>query len=778
MTSGNFVRVFLVSIALLVLSELSFAQNMPHQTVNSGGGTLSNSAGYLSVSLGGAVDASYQNALNQGFQLGSDNEIDLAVAIEVMTEVGQAPFTGVEFFKITVSNVSTTTATNVNVTINLELPSGVSSNLNSPNVVVPQIAAGATFELIITIDATSGVQGEMNNVHLVAEITAADQVLDNTEDDTQEAYASILNCLTTGISIDYTQLSACAGEAISFTANETTFDTYQWFVAGELIGASRTITYAPLSSESVEVVGTVAACSVSASTSITIPVYEFDVVGDNQVCPNSTIEVSVAANHTDAGVYNWVYTGEGSLLSTQGETVSVHFGTEITTAEKVIVQYTSSTGCTVSKEHVFETSNFCLEKPYHQTVNSGGTTYTKSSAMVTIAIGGAVNAYFQQTDAKLNQGFLQTENKPCNQSTDLESIVYNDNSVKLNWSNTSDLLPNTIKYKSVNESVWLEINSSNQELLILGADLNTGTQYEWKVLTYCTEYQTIESATATFNTRNTSVCGAPYNLSATSITETSAYLSWSGSPGKTYRIRYKKAVGIDQWNYLRVSGATTIKISNLISATYYRWQIVTVCDDGAYIPTSFTTLNHVFVTNGDICETPINRREVLTNDNTATLRWNSVDGAIRYNIRYSETAHTNWKYVETTDIEFELPSLLPSTSYKWAIMAYCEVNSGYRSNNEFFITNSLPSTRVGNYETKRISISPNPFQEYITINNTRDSDQHLSIQLIDLNGVTQYTETIQGAGQVTVPTDLSSGVYYLRITDDQGLSEFHKIVKQ
>ncbi len=75
-----------------------------------------------------------------------------------------------------------------------------------------------------------------------------------------------------------------------------------------------------------------------------------------------------------------------------------------------------------------------------------------------------------------------------------------------------------------------------------------------------------------------------------------------------------------------------------MSGTHYRWQIVTVCDNGSYVPVSFATLNAWFTTVGDICEIPVNRQENVALDNNTTFSWNPVDGAVTYKIRYTEVS--------------------------------------------------------------------------------------------------------------------------------------------
>ena len=75
-------------------------------------------------------------------------------------------------------------------------------------------------------------------------------------------------------------------------------------------------------------------------------------------------------------------------------------------------------------------------------------------------------------------------------------------------------------------------------------------------------------------------CIAPYDLTVNDVTESSANLSWMGSPN-SYIVYYKT---ISDASWMMVENATLdslngFTLSNLLPNTNYQWYVVTVCDD-------------------------------------------------------------------------------------------------------------------------------------------------------------------------------------------------------
>ena len=262
--------------------------------------------------------------------------------------------------------------------------------------------------------------------------------------------------------------------------------------------------------------------------------------------------------------------------------------------------------------------------------------------------------------------------------------------------------------------------------------------------------------------------------------EASVRLNWSGDPTFTYRVRYNLTNNNTWYNTTTTGNAITI--TNLLPASNYRWQVQTVCSDGSSSPATFSVAPYFFFkTGGDACEVPLGLNTVVKQNNETTFSWDPVDGAVNYRIKYNNTINNNWSYLISNTNSITLPgsNFQSNSRYRWSVRSECAINLSDQSITVFYTTASGNSSRIGfSDENEFMSVSPNPFQDYITISTNGNSERKLNIELIDLNGVTQHTEKMNGTGQLSIPSYLASGVYYLRITDSEGQFEFHKIVKQ
>ncbi len=153
-----------------------------------------------------------------------------------------------------------------------------------------------------------------------------------------------------------------------------------------------------------------------------------------------------------------------------------------------------------------------------------------------------------------------TLGKVCEQPVNLTSRVYSDNAVELMWENEADVISYEVRYKEANETTWSVETLTENYLVLSGSNLNPATTYEWTVFSECEHNRSSFPATEAFVTNANPICGAPSNLTANQITETSAVLSWNGSPDKIYRIRYMKTIEPDNWHYRIVNQALSYQL--------------------------------------------------------------------------------------------------------------------------------------------------------------------------------------------------------------------------
>ena len=116
-------------------------------------------------------------------------------------------------------------------------------------------------------------------------------------------------------------------------------------------------------------------------------------------------------------------------------------------------------------------------------------------------------------------------------------------------------------------------------------------------------YGEVEDYSINITTSTTSSCGTPGGLSASSVTTSSATLSWTAVSGATsYNVRYKATTS---GTWINTTSSTTSKgVSSLSSGTQYEFQVQAVCSvtgsfsSSAYFTTGSTTSSYVTVGTG------------------------------------------------------------------------------------------------------------------------------------------------------------------------------------
>ncbi len=89
------------------------------------------------------------------------------------------------------------------------------------------------------------------------------------------------------------------------------------------------------------------------------------------------------------------------------------------------------------------------------------------------------------------------------------------------------------------------------------------------------------------------ICVAPTDLSASSITQSSALLKWSATNSAvSYKVEYKKASSAQWTNLAAASTSKTIDVTGLLPSTVYDWRIKANCRSGesAFSAAQFSTL--------------------------------------------------------------------------------------------------------------------------------------------------------------------------------------------
>ncbi len=260
---------------------------------------------------------------------------------------------------------------------------------------------------------------------------------------------------------------------------------------------------------------------------------------------------------------------------------------------------------------------------------------------------------------------------PCDTVLNFTISNITSNAATLNWTAIANASGYTIQYKLSSSGTWTTVTSTTNSYTLSG--LNSNATYQVKIETNCnnlqnSNYSSVQSFTTPFP-----VCSVPSGLSATSITTTSATLSWSSvASAVNYNVQYK-VYNAGSWTTV-VATTNTQALSSLTPSTKYYFQIQSNCGGGNLSNystiDSFTTLTP--------CGVPTNLSATAITSNSATLNWNAVSGATNYNVQYKIFSAGSWTTVVSATNSYSLTGLNANTKYYFQIQ--CNCGSGNLSN--------------------------------------------------------------------------------------------------
>ncbi|MFN0213418.1 MAG: fibronectin type III domain-containing protein [Saprospiraceae bacterium] len=236
----------------------------------------------------------------------------------------------------------------------------------------------------------------------------------------------------------------------------------------------------------------------------------------------------------------------------------------------------------------------------------------------------------------------------------------------------------------------------------------------------------------------------PLGLTSSNLTQTSATLSWVPVPGATsYTIQYKLSTS-GTWTTAGPTIAATYTLNNLTANSLYNWQVKTDCSNFSAAANFSTTTGG----GGNPCNAPTGLEAVSITATSATLIWNSVQGASTYTIQYKTSNSNVWTFAgNTASQSYALSNLTPSTNYQWQVKANC---SGWSISSSF----STPNGGGGSCDPPS------------TLNNNTIGSTYAAISWNTVSGATNYVLQIKLAsssdwftlGAVSVTSVIISGL--------------------
>lgn len=282
-----------------------------------------------------------------------------------------------------------------------------------------------------------------------------------------------------------------------------------------------------------------------------------------------------------------------------------------------------------------------------------------------------------------------------------------------------------------------------------------------------------------------SSCGTPNGLSSSSITNTTATVSWTAVSGAvSYDVDYKAASSGTWINAATATTATSANLGGLTQGTLYDWRVRTNCasESSSYAQAQFTTTAP--------CNAPTGLASSSVTSSSATVSWTAVSGAASYDVDYKLNSSGSWTNAATgtTGTSVNLSGLTASSLYDWRVRANCGANgsSGY-SQAQF--TTAAASVCPGLYDVStngtRSGAATIPFNTDIKglVNPSNDNDYYrfvittggtitmtlttlpanYHLRLLNSSGSTLQTSSNSGTNNETISRTVTAGTYYARV---------------
>lgn len=291
----------------------------------------------------------------------------------------------------------------------------------------------------------------------------------------------------------------------------------------------------------------------------------------------------------------------------------------------------------------------------------------------------------------------------CGDPTNLSSSSIDNTNENVSWTAVSGANSYDVDYKLTTSSTWTNAATATTSTSVNITGLTQGTLYDWRVRANCTGASGNYVAAQFTTTAPPPTCDVPANLSATSITSSSATVSWSAVSGAvSYDVDYKLSSSGTWINAATATTLTSITLSGLDPSAQYDWQVRSNCSSS--LSSGYSTSQFTTTAPAPTCDAPTGLASSAITSSGATVSWSAVSGANSYDVDYAVHNSGSWTNVATgtTSTSANITGLTASTNYDWRVRTNCSsVSSGYSTGQ--FSTIADPNTCPDNYESNNTS---------------------------------------------------------------------------
>ena len=436
---------------------------------------------------------------------------------------------------------------------------------------------------------------------------------------------------------------------------------------------------------------------------------------------------------------------------------------------------------------------------YKLTTTSTWTNAATATALTSVAVSGLAQGTVYDWRVRTNCAsgssaytaaqFTTATPPPCGAPAGLNASSITNTGATLGWTAVSGAVSYDVDYKLTTTSTWTNAATATSATSVAISGLTQGTVYDWRVRTNCASGSSAYTA-AQFTTTAPFVCNAPSGLTATGITTSSATVGWTAVSGAVnYDVDYKLTSTSTWTNAATATTSTSVTISGMTQGTVYDWQVRTNCSSGTsgYSAAQFTTTVPV------VCNAPVSVATSSITNNSATISWTAVSGAVSYAVDYKASASLTWISVATatTSLSASLTGLTASTSYDWQVRTNCSGgNSSYVASQ--FTTSAAPvcatafepnetqatAAAIATGATNSAAISSSTDIDYYSITTT--GTNNIVYSLVGPSGVdydlyvynsagTQIGSSLGSTATETVTLNSqAAGTYYIKVIGYNG----------
>ena len=281
-----------------------------------------------------------------------------------------------------------------------------------------------------------------------------------------------------------------------------------------------------------------------------------------------------------------------------------------------------------------------------------------------------------------------------------------------------------------------------------------------------------------------SSCGTPTGLSSSSITNTSATVSWTAVSGAlSYNVDYKAASSGTWINAATGTTSTSVDLTGLTEGTLHDYRVRANCEseNSNYAQEQFTTTAP--------CNAPTGLSLSAITSSSATVSWAAVSGANNYTVEYKQASSGTWITAAsaTTSTSVNLSGLVASTIYDWRVRANCTSGSSAHSQAQF--TTLAASTCPGPYDVEpngntgqaqlisvntdiRGTLAVRNDNDYYRLTITTGGTVQISLTTLPANydlsllnsaGGVLATSANNGTSNETINANVTNTTYYIRV---------------